>query len=219
MTKEEILGIATGQAAALQNANTLLQRFNQPAQEPRANAFDLDRELPDGEYAENSKVKDIIRRLGAQTPQSDPVARQIAAQNALGLVQLQRPDEFKRWGQEIRQMANGMAQDNWTVDNLSIIVDIVKSRHVDELAAEKAQQLVNESHPTIRSGTGGSGSVSQTQLTLASDRLPKSWVEKAKMLGIDEAVVREFCQVTGQTEEQYLADIERYGKNGSVIRG
>lgn len=217
MTKEEILGIATGQAAALENANALLNRFNQPAAVPeQRNRFDFD--VPDDQYVEGRHVNAILRQLANQPTPTDPVARQLAAQGLLSAIRMERADEFKRWGNEINGEIQKLPPEYWTVDNLNTLVNVVKSRHIDELVTEKARLFADESHPTIRSGSGGSGGVSPTQLTLSSDRLPKSWVDKAKAMGVDEHTVREFCQVTGQTEDQYLAEIERYGKNG-VVRG
>ena len=219
-TAEEIHGLAMGQAYALEQANATLQKFNQPVPVQQHNAFDLDRELPDGEYAENAKVKDVIRRLASQGTPVDQGARQLAAQGLYANLRVLRADEYKRWGSEIDQEINKLPMDYWTLANLETIVNIVKSRHIDELAAEKAQRLVNESHPTIRSGSGGSGGVPQNiQRSLDSDAMPKGWVDKARSAGIDEATVREFCEITGQTPDQYLAEVEKYGKNGSVIRG
>jgi hypothetical protein len=218
MSPEQILGIAEGQAYALEQQNALLQRFNQPVQQvPQdpVSRFDLD----DEGYVQGKDVKNLLRLAMSQQPQGDPAARQLAAQALWANLQNMRADDFRRWGQEIEREVSKLPVEHWTLDNLKICVDIVKSRHIDELAAEKAQRLVDESHPTIRSGTGGSGSGPLTpQRTLASDTLPKAWVEKAKTLGIDETVVREFAQMQGITPEQYLAEVERYGK-GAVIRG
>lgn len=212
MTAEEIHGMAIAQAQ-------VLQKFNQPTPQPQpVNRFDLD--LPnEDEYVQGKDVRRIVAQVQQMNQAGDPVARQLAAQNVWGIVQLQRADDFKRWGHEIQMEAGKLPVDYWTLDNLTTIVNIVRSRHVDELAAEKAQQLANEAHPTIRSGTGGSGSGPlTTQRTLADENLPKDWVDKAKALGITEATVREFCQMANVTPDQYLADLEKYGK-GAMIGG
>jgi hypothetical protein len=215
MSAEELLGIATAQAA-------VLQKFNQPTPQAapmpvQQNRFDMD--IADDEYLDGRKVKAILGAMMNQPAPVDYAGRQMAAQAIYAAMQLQHPEEFRKWKPEIDREISKLAPEYWTNDNLRIIVKMVRSEHVDELAAEKAQQLVNESHPTIRSGTGGSGSGPLTpQRTLASDSLPKGWVDRAKALGIDEQVVREFCEVTNQTPDQYLADVEKFGK-GSVIRG
>lgn len=197
----------------------VLQKFNQPNPQPASvNRFDLD--LPDDEqYVVGKDVKRIVQQVQAQSMQGDPIARQLAAQNVWGIIQIQRADDFKRWGMEIQAEAGKLPIEHWTLDNLTTIVNIVRSRHVDELARETAERLISEAHPTIRSGTGGSGSGPlTTQRSLADENLPKDWVDKAKALGITESTVKEFCAMANITPEQYLADLERYGK-GAVING
>lgn len=197
----------------------VLQKFNQPQPQPvQPNRFDLD--LPnDDDYIQGKDVKRLVQQMQAQGQQGDPVARQLGAQNIWGMIQLQQADAFKRWSGEIQAEAGRLPLEHWTLDNLTTIVNIVKSRHVNEIAAEMAQHLRDEAHPTIRSGTGGSGSGPlSTQRTLNDDNLPKDWVDRAKALGITESTVKEFCDSVGVTPDQYLADVEKFGK-GAVISG
>lgn len=202
-------------------ATAQLAKFNQPAPQPivvqQQDRFDYD--LPDEEYLTGKQVKGLLNKLASAPRQSDPVASARNAKTSWELLQIKRPNEFKRWGQEIYMEAQRLPVENWDVDNLSIIVDIVSGRHVNELAAEKAQQLRDESHPTIRSGTGGSGSGPLThEKSLDADGIPAEWRAQAKALGMTEGQVREFCSEMGITEAQYYADLQKYGK-GSVIRG
>jgi hypothetical protein len=209
---EEVLGIAETLAS-------VAEKFNQPlpAPAPPVNRFDLD--LPDDDYLTGKQVKNVLYQLASQRPVSDPVATARNAKTSWELLQIKRPKEFKRWGREIYAEAQRLPVENWDVDNLSIIVDIVSGRHVHELAAEEAQRLVDESHPTIRSGTGGSGGGPYTQqISVEAEGVPKAWATAAKAAGITEAEVREFCATVGITPEQYMADLVKYGK-GAVIRG
>lgn len=211
---EEILGIAETLA-------DVATRFNQPIpqQQPQPSRFDLD--LPDEEYLTGRQVKGILQQLAQQQPQGDPVAQAQAA-GALYLAVKNDPsnrDVFAKWEAEVRQEVSKLPVPYWNLDTLTSIVKIVRSNHVDELAAEKAQRLIDESHPTIRSGSGGgSGSVPNAQLTLQAEGIPAEWKALAAREGIDEAKVREFCELSGITEAQYYADLAKYGK-GSMIRG
>jgi hypothetical protein len=211
---EEILGIA-------EMAASQLARFNQTPQvpvQPPVNRFDYD--LPDDEYLTGKQVKGIMQQLQNQGPPVDSTARALAAQSLYTNLRAQHAESFKRWGSEIDREIGKLDVSYWTYDHLNTIVNMVRANHVDELVAEKAQRLANESHPTIRSGTGGSGSGPHTQQrTLDSETMPKGWLEKARSQGIDESTVREFAQMQGITPDEYLAQVEQYGKNGAVIRG
>jgi hypothetical protein len=217
MTAAEILGVAEGQSAALENANSMLQRFNQPIQEQPKNRFDMDLPADDSEYLQVGQVRRLISNLANQPAPVDQRARQLAAESLFGNLQQSRADEFKRWGSEIRAEIAKLHVDYWTYDALNTIVNMVRANHVDELVAEKAQRLANESHPTIRSGTGGLGSGSHTQPIFETG--PKDMLARLKAVGISsEAELRQACAGTGIEPDQYLAELEKYGK-GAIIRG
>lgn len=211
---EEILGIAS---ALL----TVAEKFNQPvpAQPPApppVNRFDLD--LPDDDYIQGRQVKQLLQQVANQPPPVDHAARQLAAQAVYSNLMQMEADTFKRWRGEIEAEARKLPVEYWTLDNLKTIVEIVKSRHVSEIAAEMAQRLRDESHPTIRSGTGGSGGVPNTQASLLETG-PSDMLARLRAVGIQsEAELRQACQGTGIQPEQYLAELEKYGK-GAVIRG
>lgn len=206
---EELLGIAEGMLAQAQRPI----QVQMPQQMP--SRFDLD--IADDDYIDGKRFKQMVQRMVSNPNTVDYGARQQAAGALLATVEMRRADEFRRWGTEIRQELMKLDPGNWTLDNLNIVVDIVKSRHIDELAAEKAQRLVNESHPTIRSGSGGSGSgVPYRQPTLDSEGVPKEWAQAARAAGITEQQVWEFCQQAGISEEQYYRDLVKYGKSGVV---
>jgi hypothetical protein len=205
---EEILGIAEAQAAML----------NRPVQvqvpQQQYSRFDMD--VPDDDYVSGKQLKALASRFANNAHSVDYGARQQAAGALLATVEMRRHEEFKRWGTEIRQELVKLDPGNWTLDNLNIVVDIVKSRHIDELAAEKAQRLVSESHPTIRSGTGGSNGVPYKPKTMDSDGVPREWTQAAKAAGISEQQIWEFCQAAGISEETYYNDLIKYGKGGTI---
>jgi hypothetical protein len=210
MTAAEIHGYAEGLA-------NVAERFNQPVQQQApANRFDLDLPENDQEYLQVGQVRRLIHQIANQPAPQDPVARQLASQGLYTAIRQSRADEFKRWGPEIDAEIRRLDVSYWTYDALNTIVNMVRANHVDELVAEKAQRLANESHPTIRSGSGGSGSGPINTTTLESDTIPAEWLTKARAAGITEEKVTEFCQATGQTREQYYADLARYGRGAHI---
>jgi hypothetical protein len=217
MTKEEILGVATGQAAALQNANSLLQRFNQPAQEAPKNRFDLD--IPDDGLVEGRHVKQLFGALANQPPPVDWVARQQTLSLTVDAVKRAYPDDFKKWGSEIEREWSRLDQSYWNVDTLTQLVKLVRSNHIDELAAEQAQRLLDKSHPTIRSGSGGSVGVSQEQPSIFESGDP-DLLASLRFAGIhNEGDIRRACEsMGGVSPEQFVAEF-RKRKRGDVIYG
>jgi hypothetical protein len=215
-TAEEVLGIAEMAAATLQKFNQQVPQAPVAPVQP-VSRFDLD--IPDDDYVQARQIKQLLLQAQNQQP-VDQVARRQNIQ--LSIAQLQSNPKYKtafeRWPNEIWAEWNKLHPDYVALDTLETCIKMVLSSHIDELAAEKAQRIVNESHPTIRSGTGGSGGVPNTQSSLLETG-PSDMVARLRAVGIqDEATLRQQCQGTGISPEQYLAELEKYGK-GAVIRG
>src|SRR5574338_159195 len=81
LTAEEIHGMALAQAQ-------VLQKFNQPTPQPvpQPNRFDLD--LPDDEFIQGRDAKRLMQQVREQSMAGDPIARQLAAQNVWGIIQI-----------------------------------------------------------------------------------------------------------------------------------
>jgi hypothetical protein len=213
MTAAEILGVAEGLA-------NVAERFNQPVQQPQAapvNRFDQDLGSDDDAYLQVGQVRRLMQNIANQPAPVDETARQLSAQALYGQLRLERADEFKRWPSEIDAELRKLHVQYWTYDALNTIVNMVQGKHVKEIAAEMAQRLVDGAHPTIRSGTGGLGGGSHTQPIFETG--PKDMLARLKAVGISsEAELRQACAGTGIEPDQYLAELEKYGK-GAIIRG
>jgi hypothetical protein len=213
-SKEEILGIAEGLAV-------VAERFNQPVPQPQVeaprNRFDLD--IPDDGLVEGRHVKQLFQHLANQPMPVDYVARQQTLSLTVNAVKQAYPEEFKKWGAEIEREWRGLDQAYWNVDTLSKLVRFVRGEHVDELAAEQAQRLLDKSHPTIRSGSGGSGSVSQEQPSIFESGDP-DLLASLRGAGIqNEGDIRRACDsLGGISPEQFVAEF-RKRKRGDVIYG
>lgn len=115
----------------------------------------------------------VEQRLNSQLQQQQQFNRSLARSSA----QQQFPTEFKRWGPEIDLLIQ-----NYNITDMAGMteaVNVVRGRHADELAAEKAEALVErklkemmESGQVVRSGGGGAGQMEQKGLDLDIDNLP-----------------------------------------------
>lgn len=215
-TPEEILNIAAVAVDQLARRNSEL---GAPPQ-PQGNRFDLD--IGDEDLVSGRQLKEIVQRYGQQSA-GDPVARQLAVGANLRAIQQAEADAFRRWGPELQVEISKIPPDMRSLDNLQLVVDIVKSRHVQELvdeqARQKAVQLAQEQVATIRSGTGGSTTIPPTAaIDMQSDALPEQWRRLAQDKGLTVDQVREFCQATGQSVEQYFETVKKYG-SGAIVHG
>ncbi len=149
---------------------------------------------PEG-YVTGAQAEQIQRNALAQFTSGNDEALYLASSGNLRIVQQQYAQDFARYGPEIYAEINNLPPKLRSVDNLEKIVKYVKVGHLDEIAAERAQQLVNQMEPSMRS-IGGAGTVSapvdDNSFTAQWQRLPPEWRAKAERDGITESVVREF---------------------------
>src|SRR5438876_8245554 len=143
-------------------------------------------------YADYLAATQFAPQLQAQAAQT--------AQTNRTLVQLQRPDEFRRWGPEIditlQQMAPNPA--SWTPQNVGAVVDMVKARHVNELIAEERAKFTNElGGASMRpSGANGVGTSALATNTVDFDKLPPGYRDALKAINVDQRTIDEFLYRT-----------------------
>lgn len=220
-SQEEILNIAAAavdQLAKFNQQNVPIQQAQYQPQQQQTNRFDLDQQSDDDFIS----VKQA-RHLMAQANQGDPIARQLAVGANLRAIQQSEPDAFKRWGGELNVEIAKLPPEMRTLDNLQVVVNMVRGNHyqelVEEKASQKATQLLQDQVPTIRSGSGGSATIPNNQnFDLKSNDLPEHWRDLAAKQGLTMDAVREFCQATGESMEAYFETVKKFGK-GSVVHG
>ena len=129
------------------------------------------------------------------TPQLQSMAAQNAQTNRQ-LVQLQRQDEFKRWGPEIDTTLQQMAPNpaTWTPQNIGAVVDMVKARHVNELIAEERQKYQNELGGAALRPTGANGAPTSALATnqVDFDKMPAGYRDALKAINVDQRTIDEF---------------------------
>ena len=186
-TPEEVLAVT----------RTLMQSVARPFQPPQPapapQAFHVD---PEG-YVTGAQAQRIQSDALAQIAPQYQQAIELAASGNLSQVRRDYAKDFSKYGPEIMAEVNNLPANLRSVDNLEKIVKYVKVGHLDEIAHERAQQLVQEMEPTMRS-IGGAGSASAPPVSPDSfraqwEKLPPEWRSRAEREGITEAVVQEFC--------------------------
>ena len=138
-------------------------------------------------------------------------ALDLAASGNLDRVKQKYADKFAKYGPEILATLSVVPKAQWTIDNLEKVVKLSLVDHVDEMARERAEHLLSEMTPTMRSGGAGSGSVPtpQPDFSLKSEKLPEAWRKRAESLGLTEQALTEFCASNGMSREDFFKQFEK----------
>ena len=159
--------------------------------------------------------QDLNNAVQAAANQFTPALQRLADQNAASTYRLVASDPrftevFQKYPQEIVNYLGRIPKAEWTVDIVEGAGKLVRADHIDELARERATQLVQTMEPTIRPTGGGATPVQPTtDLSLKSDKLPQDWRERAAKAGLDERSLDEFCYANNISREQFFA---QFGK-------
>jgi len=140
-------------------------------------------------------------------PYLDQLAAQVAG-TGRQVASIQYADEFRRWGPEIDALVAGAAPQQRTPALYEQAVKLVKSNHIDEIAAERAQAKLAELGVTDR--TSGGGTVASVPSgTVDLTKLPASYKDAMEQMGIGPSELHEFLGKTGQTMEQFVESANR----------
>lgn len=152
-----------------------------------------------------------VRQLGTQFGQTLSQIAEQNAQTAYGIAKREHAEIFKKYEPEVLGVLRAVPKTNWTLDIIERAVRMVRGEHVEEIAEEKARRLAAAMEPTIRStGSGGSAPIPETKNTLASEKIPERWRERAKLARIGERELQEFCMQQDITPEQFFAQFDHY---------
>lgn len=122
-------------------------------------------------------------------------AVELAASANVGILRQQFANDFAKYGREIDALVAQVPTHLRTLDNLTRVVKMVRSDHVDEIAHERAQQLVSTMDPTLRSTGGGAPPVpASRENTMEAEIIPPDWKRRALAAGITDRIVEEFCR-------------------------
>lgn len=166
----------------------------------------------------------------AQQTQLDPWAQQVGqnqAQMARNLIELREAEAFRRWGPEIdveiqRQIPDARYR---SPEALKLIVDIVRSRHVEELAEERMQAKLRSMPQSMRADGavgGGTSANAGGSIDFSSAGLPENYTRVLARANIKPETLDEFLQMTevrtrGITLDQARQEWLDKAKKGDII--
>ena len=138
----------------------------------------------------------------AAQQQSAP-AIEIAAQNAVGLAKMQYAKDFQKYGPEINSYLARVPKANWTLDAVETVVNLVRSRHVDDIARERAEEMIAQGqHPGLRATGAGSPPNSPASDPFAALSDPQK--ERLAKAGLRLPDIQRFCEANNLTVDKWL---------------
>ena len=199
-TSEEILGIAT------QLVDALVPPTPTTSAAPAPSAAHTRPDVADDDFITGAQMK---RMLASASNANADAAVELAASSVLGLARQQYPQDFARYGPEISQKLAGVPRHLWTLDNLTTVVKLVRSDHLEEIVRERAAQFSAGADPGIRStGAAPASAPVAQEHSLASERIPAEWKRRAVAAGVTEATVAEFCRANDMSSEAFYKQFE-----------
>lgn len=126
------------------------------------------------------------------------------ASTARMLAEQRYPDVFQKWRGEVEQVLNQIAPEQRTFDNIEKVVKFVRGNHVEEIAAERAQQLIAQGGLGERSGGGGGAGLTAVTAGVDFAKLPAGLGAVAQRVGLTEGMVVDFCKKSGITPEKWM---------------
>lgn len=171
------------------------------------------------------------QRAYEQATQFEPYVQQQAqqlSQTNRMLAEMRYSREFQRWGPEIDLMMQQIPHNQRTAQAYDFIVGHVRGNHADELATEKAEEILKQrlqAGEVVRpqAGTSTAPSVTdETRIDLNDESLPVWWREACQKAGIKPRDVDDFLMKTkfygvdlSKARERYLKAL----KDGGAVEG
>lgn len=183
----------------------MAERFNQQGQVPQAPAPQPQpsyQPVDDNDFVTGGVVKQYVDQVARQV---SPALQQSLAQQAAMAHYIARKEHttaFDKYGPEIEAELSRLPAEARTLDNIKVVVDLVRGRHVDDLVEERARELAATMGQTLRSN-GGTLTAGPVSPSLQNPTVPDEWRRKALAVGLDDAAVADFCRANYMTTQQF----------------
>lgn len=217
-TASEILNLTEQAVGAVQ------QLSQQPAYQPPPPqpAFDP-MQVRDDDYVDGRTLKTYLQTVANPVAQRFQQVDHSLAQFAEQQVRSKYADAFARYGPEIVPLVANIPPHARTVDNLSMAVELVLGRHIQDERRLAQAEVAPPMDPTGRSygAPGSPASLAPGRLgrVTESDELPADYRDLLKQKNITDETVREFCAMQGISLQQWVDTAKKHNMNVITERG
>lgn len=125
--------------------------------------------------------------------------------------QQQDKKTWDRWGHEIEREVSQLPMQMRNKQAFDLALQIVKGRHVDEIANERALELQANGGPGFERGgaVGAAPSMASDPLSELWNDDTNGWVQEMKRAQATPQSIRDYCAKTGTDVNAYVADIKK----------
>lgn len=186
------------------------QRYAPPAP-PQGQRVDWNA-IADSDFVDGQTMKRALGEAAQSVVQHHSASQQrmsqMLAETNLDRVREQSGKVFQKYGPEIMAHLTSIPHDQWTLALLKGVVKIVQSDHLDDLADERAREMVTQMDPSLRP-TGSHGDLNSYRpgpngRIIESDRLSPEYQRLLKDKGLTDRDVADFCASNGMTTDQWV---------------
>lgn len=216
-TASEILNLTEQAVGAVQQLSQ-----QPPAYQPPAPSFDP-HNVRDDDYIDGKTLKTYLQTVANPVAQRFQQVDHSLAQFAEQQVRQKYQDAFQRYGPEIVPLIANIPANARTVDNLSMAVELVLGRHIQDERRLAQAEVAPPMDPTGRSygAPGSPASLAPGRLgrVTESDELPADYRDLLKQKNITDETVREFCAMQGISLQQWVDTAKKHQMNVITERG
>lgn len=168
------------------------------------------------DYVTGKVLQDMGGRYVQEVQRYVNPAIEMAASSNYDRIREKYAKDFAKYGHEIAPLLQNLPKTEWSIDKLTTVVDLVRGRHVEELASERAAQLAANPSSALRS-TGAPGT-SPAQ-TSPNEGLTDVQRESLKRRGITPEMVADFCAKKGDgtTPQQWYQQFGKYSVGDAPV--
>ena len=203
MTAEEVLNAGSQMYDGL---STLAQ---QPQYQPQYQQPAPQRQLPgDDDVVDGRTFNGLVQGLAPIAQQAQTTMEQVAAMT-IQMARQTHGDVFGKYGHEMNTEIAKLPTAMRTVDNLNMIAQLVRGRHVEDLANDRAKQIAAGMNLSLRGDSSGAPTPTTDGLSLESDTLPPEFRDRLKNAGVTMPQVRDFCRKNNMTVADWFKSAGR----------
>jgi len=213
LSKDDIAEMMKESAASAVQAALAAQpqpTVAEPAPRPQPVADDPLASIGDDDLLEGRSLKYLKSNVDQRFGNLETAAMQLYSTNVDNLLsnaELRHPQVFEKWGKEIKEIVDEQRQNRIvSATDIQEAIERVRARHIDEIAEERAKQMLN--NMPVTEGIGESSVMGDG--VDESQEIPEAWQAIFKEHGITNDMARRRCADSNISMKKYVEMMQNH---------